>query len=312
MLTKVTFPRVVKQHPDSGMVYLRAGVTIALFIAKPVHEISDELKQVLEFYLEEIPKDELKWVVSSATEEEWKAVTPQILTRLKTSLEPAGARKRKLTAFRLSDSGPDAPNYSFRLVGQPRDDDWPNAVTLVQMTLPLDAVEPANVEKCVDIVRHLIKVTEPTSGYCSPGLHFAELHADEALLEIRALAARFPGYDVQVNDMTHVHIGKRVRGARWISILGREIVKKLGGAAALRKRLSTPITVEEIGHAVMIRAGVTPELGDVNRRVDTPQLRRVAAVLEPVTLFDEIDMLSYFANFDEDVLRRWERRFLGP
>jgi hypothetical protein len=111
--------------------------------------------------------------------------------------------------------------------------------------------------------------------------------------------------------MTHVHIDKRVRGARWITILGPDLVKKLGGDSKLRKELPAPIVVSNVGPSVIIRAGVTPELGDVNRKLDTPLLKKVAKVLEPVTLFEELDMLSYFANFDEDTLKRWERRFLS-
>ena len=60
----------------------------------------------------------------------------------------------------------------------------------------------------------------------------------------------------------------------------------------------------------MIRAGTRPEIGDTNRNIDTPLLRAVARVLEKITLFIELNLLSYVANFDDDLLRRWERRFL--
>jgi hypothetical protein len=70
------------------------------------------------------------------------------------------------------------------------------------------------------------------------------------------------------------------------------------------------VEVRQTGGVVIIQAGRVPELGDRNRQQDLPLLRAVARLLEPVTLFRELDLLSYFANFDEDLLQRWERRFL--
>jgi hypothetical protein len=60
----------------------------------------------------------------------------------------------------------------------------------------------------------------------------------------------------------------------------------------------------------MIRAGDMPEIGDVNKRQGTPLLREVAAALEPVSVFDDPALLGNFANHDEDLLKRWERRLL--
>jgi hypothetical protein len=48
----------------------------------------------------------------------------------------------------------------------------------------------------------------------------------------------------------------------------------------------------------------------VNKRQGTPLLREVAAALEPVSVFDDPALLGNFANHDEDLLKRWERRLL--
>jgi len=103
-----------------------------------------------------------------------------------------------------------------------------------------------------------------------------------------------------------------VRGARWLSFLGPTIIEQLGGFEALSKAFVDPVTIEKVGHGIMIRAGKEPEIGDVNRQVDTPLLREVAKILEPITLFREEALIGLdFADPDEDdFLEQWEHRFL--
>ena len=49
----------------------------------------------------------------------------------------------------------------------------------------------------------------------------------------------------------------------------------------------------------------------MNKKIDTPYLRSVARVLEPVTLFRELALFNTaFADQDEDILAKYERRFL--
>jgi hypothetical protein len=310
-MTNVLTTSIVRINGESGLLYVRSGIIVAFFISKRVHEMSIPLVALLERFIQVIPPHTLKWVVGSATGEEWREISETTINRLKESLSPEGARKRKLTAFRLNDSGLDAPVYSFELVGKPMHEELPDSVTLVQMTFPLEVLDEDNLETFISDVREFAQLAQPTSGYCAPVLLSAEMCRGKAFQEIKAIAMRHWGYDVQMNNVTRLDIGKKTRGARWITFLGLELTEQLGGIEALKQRLPRPITVEKIETGVLIRAGRLPEVGDVNYRIETPLLRKVAKVLEPITLFDEIDLLSNFANFDEGTLRRWERRFLS-
>ena len=148
-----------------------------------------------------------------------------------------------------------------------------------------------------------------SSGYASPALSFiAESKLPAAGKVIVPAAFRHPGYDVHDNQDTRGFIGGRVIGARWLTFLGPELVKQLGGKKALAAALPG-VTVVPAGHGVMLRAGTEPELGDSNRRIDTPLLRSVARMLEPVTFFENTQLKGLFGG-DLDRLDRWERRFL--
>ena len=102
------------------------------------------------------------------------------------------------------------------------------------------------------------------------------------MLQARPLAIRHPGYDVEYNEASRLRLGRRVRGARWLTFAGKEITDKLGGRAGLRGALSNAIAVEPLGSGLIIRAGELPELGDVDKGIGVPLLREVAAALEPV------------------------------
>jgi hypothetical protein len=179
------------------------------------------------------------------------------------------------------------------------------------MVFPVNVVGDGREEKFCSTLRTISESLDYLCGYCSPAV-VQMLYAlgSSTSKELRGLALRYPGYDLPSNTDTSLSLGRHVRGARWITWLGPELTAVLGGITALRKALSSPIELEALSNGVMIRAGTVPELGDVNRQIDTPLLRKVAKALEPVTLFGDQFSRIYRLSGDEDLLRRWERRFL--
>jgi hypothetical protein len=301
---------VERVDTDTGRILVRNGVTLAFFLDRLVYERCEEIIEVFDLFIEAIPPGALKWAIASATSERWRAVDDALLQRMRASLRPPGAKKRGLTGFRVNDSAGSAPEYSFRVLDSGRDKDFPDARTLVQMAFPPSSMKEEQVAGLVELVDRMAAVLRPVSGYCSPGLLTSTAQEGEAFGMLKGIALRHPGYDVEMNEFTQLEIGNRVRGARWITLLGPFLAQQLGGVDAIRAALPPEVDVRESGGVVVIQAGRTPEVGDRNRKQDLPLLRAVARLLEPVTLFGEGDLLSYFANFDEDVLRRWERRFL--
>ena len=294
----------------SGQTLVRNGVILAFFLEPFVHECSEALTTVFDRFVGTVPIESLKWAVVSATSEQWREVDENIMKRMRDSLAPSGARKRKFTSFRVNDFGDEAPQYSFTVSDRDKNEEQPVSRTLVQMTFPPSVAEERNVDALCAHVVEFATLLKPAYGYCSPCLLPSDARQTAAFVEIRRIAQRYPGFDVAVNDLAQLDIGARVRGARWITLLGPALTQVLSGLDAIRKRLPAEVEVRDLGGVAIIRTGRTPEIGDSNRKLQTPLLRAVARVLEPVTLFGEVNLLSYFANFEEDVLRSWERRFL--
>lgn len=303
-------PNLQRLDAETGKVALRNAVVAAWFVHRPVHEIGAAVAAMLDDYRSYIPTQALRWVVPNASAEQWKPVADRTLPGIQRLLDGAGMQARDMTSFRIADLSGGAAAFEFRFAGKPKRRPMPPAGSLVQVTLPIETAHAAYADGLVERVVQLGSRLDFSYGYCAPALRFRELGLVRHYDDLRGLAVRHPGYDVENNLLAAWELGLRVRGARWLTLLGPELQAALGGAEALASGLASPIEVLPIGRALMIRAGAVPELGDVNRRIDTPLLRQVAGVLEPVTAFDERHLV--FSRFEEDdlLLQRWERRFL--
>ncbi len=305
--------KVQQIYEKTGTLYLRDGVLVAFFLPKPLHDSAKAVLEVFEQYLAGLPKGALRWSGIGAGTEEWKPVDAKSFDKCRAMLDPAAAKKRPMTTFELvgAKEGNDAPEYAFTLISAKPDKEVPDEVNLVEMIYPSDVVEAANADKFVESVKGMASKLPYLSGYASPALIYSETAAGRAMMESRALALRHPGLDVHQNKTGCMEIGGRLRGARWLTFVGPDALKKLKGAKAVQDALPKGVSAEAVGAGLMIRAGKTPEIGDTNKKEGTPLLRGVAKVLEPVTQFKEDVLLkSYFADGDEDLLTKWERRLL--
>jgi hypothetical protein len=305
--------RIWEQDKKSKSVYLRDGFIAAFFLPTPIHETVKEIARAFEAYIAMIPPDALRWESVGANAEEWKAFSKTTVKRCLAQLDVAAAKKRELTAFHLTDGneGGEAPGYGVWLEGGKKDSDWPDQTTIFQVFFPSGAANDP--DAFVANVRTLAAMLPYHSGYASPALHYApDLLRNVAMNKARSVVARYPGYDVHANETACLDQDHKVRGARWLTFLGPDIVKELGGRTKVEDALSRPVIIEPVGHGLMIRAGKEPEIGDVAKKVGTPHLRMVAKILEPVTKFDEDELIGvgFAKNKTDPFLPKWQRRFL--
>lgn len=303
---------VARTSDDDGSVYLRGATLAAFFLEKPFHEAAPAVLSVFDDYLALVPAGALRWASVGAASEEWKPAGKTTFDRARAQLAPAAAKKR-LSSFELQsgDEGGEAPEHAFTTIGGPVEKEFPDEKGLVQMVFPAAAVDGPKADAFAARIKALAAKLPYAYGYASPSLQIAELHAPEGFTEAKALAARYPGLDVQNNESSRSELGNRTRGARWLSFLGPALVKKLKGEDAIRKALPKAVAVEPAGAGLLIRAGDAPEIGDANKKLKTPLLRAVAELLEPVTYFEEQGLATTDFGFeDPDFFKAWERRFL--
>ncbi len=97
------------------------------------------------------------------------------------------------------------------------------------------------------------------------------------------LAKRFRGLEIDFPFIHAIFLEEKpaIKGINWLTILGETWVTKLGGATALRARLSNEIAFHPYAGGVVIQAGDKPLFGDVNASEPMPRYEEVARALKP-------------------------------
>jgi hypothetical protein len=127
---------------------------------------------------------------------------------------------------------------------------------------------------------------------------------------MHALAARYPGLDISYPSTTQFVVLKGIKGVNWLTFLGSDYAKRLGGMEALRKTFSAEITLHDLGGGrIAIQAGAAPQIGDVNRQDTLPLYREVGRAVASVRATPHPRMIGPGGIPDDDSTETWLSRF---
>ncbi|MFK7990821.1 MAG: type VI immunity family protein [Sandaracinaceae bacterium] len=144
------------------------------------------------------------------------------------------------------------------------------------------------------------------SAYVAPAFVCGdESLKDEAGEAIGPLAMRHPGMDVANNKTTSYFLGRKTRGARWVTFLSADLASQLNLSVLSEV---ADIRISHMEHGIRTMASEAPEIGDKTQQVDTPGLRAVAAALRPIS-FSGDHNLSRLLGGDRTRVTEWEKRF---
>lgn len=121
---------------------------------------------------------------------------------------------------------------------------------------------------------------------------------------IGPLLKRHPGFNLGTpRELTD----QAMPPVNWLTLLGPELLEKVGGIAKLRRAFSDDkaISVMPLGDGVLIRAGEFPQVGDRNRRDTVPLYRKVGSFLKKYRGDQEIELDGLTLEESE----RWLARF---
>ncbi len=153
---------------------------------------------------------------------------------------------------------------------------------------------------------------QPLHGYAGIGIVEAAADGLAANNEHRvyAIAMRHAGLEVDY-PMDHcLNVAKKIKGGSWITVLSQFFIDQLDGVASIKKNLGEPFRVVEYSGGGIIIAGAGPEIGDSNRRVDTPCYRTLARVLKPIRITSHSSIGRSMEDwFSADKFEAWLQRF---
>jgi hypothetical protein len=199
-------------------------------------------------------------------------------------------------------------SYHARL---PWRDAPPERASVLSVTLPTEFLEERGPEFVRELALDMASRLPFASGHAGLALECWNAAHDE-VDRLRPLLFRYPGFDLR-GATIHDDLGTRVDGVHWMNFLGPPVLGELNGAAGLRARLESPsITVRQLdGERALVMLGPCPETGDLTWGDSLPAYREFARVLEPwLEPFPWGFLGRQNRATDEEVLRRWWRRFL--
>ncbi len=306
--------KVYRFHDDEGKFLVGRDVFVAAFFTRDLYTAAaDAASLLLSQWLLATPQTLLEWVQVGPNSSQYKPYSTAMTARCKTELSTAKAR-RDLGFFTIR-GGEDChnPSYEFTFIGENTPGGMaPDATCLVELRWPSEHVARVGFDEIASQICNFASLIPFRSGYASPALSLGWENAEHVAagaMKIAPIAFRHPGYDIPEN---HAAAGlmrrDRCRGARWLTFLGSPLVEDIGGLQPLQEHLDPRVGIIELPHGVMLRAGHSPEIGDVNRGESTPLLRSVASAIEPITEFETAAIMKRV--FNEDASLRWERRHL--
>jgi len=300
----------VRINDTDGTCLVRDNLMIVFFGQRPFADMVEGAARCVDRFLEMTPAKQLKWSIIGTTSSSHKPLTDRDLARCQSMLVPKIAKQKDIY-FRLMGPEKYGPDFGVMIYGErnPRKVGLRDQANVIEMTFPRALLGTIGEDAFVATVRDLFEKLPCDSGYASVALCFGkESRCDRAGTHIAPLAMRSHGFDVPNTLWTSTRVGKRSRGARWLTLLSMELVNELGGRDALHDKLADGVDVMSGRRGVLLRAGQTPEIGDVNRNEMTPLLSSVAHAIEPVTDFADTSLLPLFGN-SANKLNRWHRRF---
>ena len=300
----------LRLYDAHGDCLARDNLLIVFFGRKPFADMVQGVAYCVERYLQMVPDQALQWAIIGSNSGTYRKLSKRDLERC-LSMMTVKTAKQKNIHFRLL--GPEiyGPDYALLLNGYqtPVKRGFLDQTNAIEMRFPREYLITYGEDSFVATVKDMFDKTPCDSGYGSLSLCFGkESRFDQAGDFITPLAFRSHGFDIPDTLATGTHLGNRSRGARWLTMLDATLVDELGGQELLGKQLPKGVEVLAGSHGVLLRAGRNPELGDVNRRQDTPLLASVAQAIKPVTYFGDNSLLPLFGN-DEERRDRWEQRF---
>ncbi len=298
------------EHEHDGVVVARPTFSITLFSNKPISEFSDGVLQAFENYRKLLGDDVLRFY-STSTMQKHRKTTKRAISMPADWFGPEAPSSEDYGIEYIDvDVFNEAPRARFSfsgLEGVLHYETERKSASMLRVVLPFSMGEQS--EEMLAFVEGLCDVIPFQSGQAGYALEHSRYFVEEAHEFAVAKSMRHPGLDVHNEESSEGYaVGwTRIRNVGWLTMLCEEFVSKLGGRPELEHG-----AIMDVPGGVILKAGASPAVGDVNRRDDLPAYREAYAYVEP--LADEAAEASPWFMFfrsagSAERTEAWFRRF---
>lgn len=297
---------IIRLRTDSGALVARDGVILCFFMRRSHAEVASAVWRALQAYRRAIPPQALGWYGSPEgdflplDDKSWEHIRQKMLERswgIEWHVE-------------LAEDPGEAGGYQFEYDGRKLDDPTfsrdEHATSGVAFSFPTEYLLEHGPSHLRALALELARELPFSFGYASLAFVSPRGFWYAARQELLGPLSRYLGLDLYYLDETSRVIGTCARGAYWLTFLGQPLLGQLGGSEGLSHKLSFPeVSFEPLeGDRLLITLGEWPEAIDTAKKVELPQYRALAHLLEPF-LYEE---RSGWFSLDKDNMHRWLRR----
>lgn len=279
---------------------------INLYTNQSFYGQPQQVLETFDLFLLHCPAQQLTFYATE-TMKEHKPVTARTLRMPGTWLAPGAARKHYIALeLKAAAGSQDAPAAKYELWSA----DASRQANIVSLALPAQMASDRPDEMLAFVVQ-LADAFSFRTGLAGYSFECSRYDKEKSETHAWSQSMRHPGVDIVRIPFDAKAVGSEgIKGVNWLTLIDSALLKELGGIKGMRPRLSSGIEIIECAHGVILKAGASPALGDVNRGDTLPLYREVYDLLAPWIALAADDAMAF--RLGKDAIERteaWYARF---
>src|SRR5690554_1746950 len=172
------------------------------------------------------------------------------------------------------------------------------------------------------LVHEWCQILRPFHGYAGIGAiqSMDMMEKKRTSYLVYPLARRFPGLEVDdpgviSNRMWNRGQGLKIKGVNWLTALDNQCLEELDGREEVLSQLDSTFVIYEYDGGVLIQAGLTPQLGDLNTQHVPHSYRILSNIVKPLrmTFPDGHSLIQpRLEASNTEITNEWLARFDDP
>jgi hypothetical protein len=284
----------------------RCALGCTLYLHDSLTWAKGGIARALDSFLRRAPTERLEWYTTSMIDR-WIRTSPATVSALLESV-PLGwsaGRSRHLFGFRLVDDT-EAPEcwFAYREI----DDTIADCAGYLSIGFP-QSFSPRALSDFV------VEIAQSESYYCGTAGYlgsFNEWEKPTSFSVFHRWGKRYLGLDLEDPDRFGWAAKRGLVTTSWLTLIGRPLMESVAVHAQplLRKRFRHNVEAIDGPAGIIVRAGASPTLGDVNSLKFPHAYAEAARALEPFMTPSLPSFYGPFYGTDDTV--KWQRRLVAP
>lgn len=206
--------------------------------------------------------------------------------------------------------------FGASLVASKPDQLMPVDISYIEFSISHASLIERGFDDYLSMVADACNRLKPLHGLAGPSIQFDRIYSSTTgYVASLPLVRRFPGLHCSRDDSFRVEVqdftNRRIFTTNWLTIVSDAVLGQSDEALKAVSNLPSSCTAHKYEGGVVLRAGSSPQLGDVNRGLLLTDYQDVARALKPIRFEDyKLGLLDVEQPLDmlEETLK-WIRRF---